>query len=149
MQDPNVLKKAPKKEMDNLLQILLIFFICAMVIVGYGTFRCKSTDFKDPLTRSIAPAPFDSFLDGWGISHFIFYGVLTFFYPDPRSMAFIWTIGVLWEIVESFFRDHPFYLSSCKYDMQTDVEGGWWYGRWQDIVMNSTGMLMGYTIAHC
>lgn len=141
--------------MDKLFQLLLIFFICAMVIVGYGTFRCNSTNFKDPLTQAIAPAPFDSFLDGWGISHFIFYGVLTFFYPDPRSMIFIWTIGVLWEIVESIFSDHPFYLSSCKYDMQTDLNNnmgknngsGWWYGRWQDIVMNSTGMLMGYTIA--
>lgn len=134
--------------MDPLVQILIVFFVCAMVIVGYGTIRCNSATFKDPLTQSVAPPPFDSFLDGWGISHLIFYGVLTFFYPDPRSMIFIWTIGIVWEIVESFFQDHPFYLSSCKNNgYEHDKGSGWWYGRWQDIVMNSIGMLMGYTVA--
>lgn len=133
--------------MNSFLQILLICLICALVIVGYGSIRCNKTDYHDPLTNSLAPPPFDRFLDGWGITHFAFYGILAYFYPQPSNLAFIWCIGVVWEVIESIFHEHPFYLSSCKYKLMTDKETGWWYGRWQDIVMNSLGMVLGYTLS--
>lgn len=93
---------------------------------------------------SFAPPPWNSFVDGWGITHFAFYMALAFFYPQHLITIFL--LGVLWELLESFFKEHPFYISKCEYKLNTDREdnGRFWYGRWQDIVMNSLGMAAGY-----
>ena len=116
-------------------------------IIAYGTYRCNTKDYVDPLTKSIGPASLNRFLDGWGITHFMFYGVLAYMFPDKRSLMFIAGLGVAWEIIEVIFKEHPFYLSDCKYPPQTDADGdGWWYGRWEDIIMNSLGMATGYII---
>jgi hypothetical protein len=32
-------------------------------------------------------------------------------------------------------------------DVVADDVSGWWYGRWQDIIMNSAGMLLGIYLA--
>lgn len=117
-----------------------------LFIVAYGTYRCKTTSFIDPLTNSVGPKSLERFLDGWGISHFLFYGTLAYMFPDKKSLIFIALLGIAWEIIESIFKDHPFYLSNCKYTIGTDKESGWWYGRWEDIVMNSLGMLTGVSL---
>ena len=64
--------------MKDIYKILILGFLAVAFIVGYGTFRCKTTDFQDPLTKSMAGPPWDLFLDGWGISHFMFYGFLAY-----------------------------------------------------------------------
>jgi hypothetical protein len=123
--------------------IITISVIVVIAIVAYGTYRCNSPNFQDPLTRSVAGPPFDRYLDGWGITHFLFYGLLAFLFP--RRIGVIFLLGVAWEIVEMIFKDHPFYLSDCKYEMTTSY-GGWWYGRWEDIVMNSAGICVGWLL---
>jgi len=122
-------------------QIVLTCFACSFLIIIYGTFRCKNSDFKDPLTASAFGHPWNRFLDGWGISHFMFYLLLA--YVFPAEWAFIFCMGVLWELIEFIFKDHPFYLSKCAYSIDTDHGAGWWYGRWEDIVMNSLGIALG------
>lgn len=130
-------------------EILAMGIVCVFVIVAYGTFRCKMAtgSYKDPLTIVFAPPPFDKFLDGWGISHFLFFALLGYMYPTRNTLIFIFLLGVLWEIIESLAKDHPFYLSKCNYTITTDDGAGWWYGRWQDIVMNTCGMFLGYALA--
>lgn len=130
------------------LLITFICFVCVLVIISYGVFRCKinNDNFVDPLTKSFAPPPFDQYLDGWGISHFSFFAILAYFFPKLEYLIFIWILGVLWEIVEYMFKDHPFYISKCSYKLTTDKGTGWWYGRWQDIVMNTLGIIVGYSL---
>lgn len=126
------------------LKIIFICIVIAFSIMAYGTYRCNRENYVDPLTMSFGPKSLSRFLDGWGITHFLFYGILAFMYPDMKSLIFIALLGVIWEIVEVIFKDHPFYLSDCKYTIQTDKEGeGWWYGRWEDIIMNTLGMITG------
>ena len=128
--------------------ILSICFVCASLIIIYGTIRCKIPGFSDPLTFSPVPAPWNRFLDGWGVSHFMFYGMLGYFYP--ARWLFITILGIIWELIETLFKDHPFYLSKCKYDLNTDggsSAAGWWYGRWEDIIMNTSGMLLGIAMS--
>lgn len=128
---------------------LTIIFICALMvlcIMAYGTYRCNREDYRDPLTTNFGPKSLEKFLDGWGISHFLFFGALAFMFSDKKSLILIAALGVTWEIIEIIFKDHPFYLSDCKYTLQTDSGEGWWYGRWEDIVMNSLGMLTGVMI---
>ena len=126
----------------KVLQILLICILTIFTIAAYGTYRCKATKFVDPLTKSFFGHPWNKFLDGWGILHFLFFMMLAYLYPTHLLLIFI--LGVIWEVVESIFHDHPFYISKCNYVLDTDHVAGWWYGRWQDIVMNSLGMILGY-----
>jgi hypothetical protein len=122
------------------LQIVIICITCVLVIVSYGTFRCHHKEFRDPLTNSIfSPNSKSSFFDGWGLLHFAFFFGLA--YAFPRHTVFIFMMGVLWELVESIMKDHPFYLSKCD-ALNTDGSSAWWYGRWQDIVMNGAGITL-------
>jgi hypothetical protein len=130
------------------IQILIICAICILTIVSYGTYRCHHKEFRDPLTNSMLnPSQRSNFFDGWGILHFAFYFGLAFAYSE--YWAFIFILGVLWEITESLMKDHPFYLSKCDAAnvLNTDGSSAWWYGRWQDLVMNGAGVLLGYLCA--
>lgn len=131
--------------LDERVQILGWGLLIALMIVAYGTFRCKTSDFKDPLTRSMFGHPWNKFLDGWGITHLLFYMALARYYPS--QWLFIWLMGAAWEVIEVIFKDHPFYISKCNYNLQTADGEGWWYGRWQDIVMNSIGIYIGHRMA--
>lgn len=129
---------------NEYVQIVSICVVAVLTIVVYGTYRCKTTSFVDPLTVALAPDPFDKYLDGWGILHFFLFMCLGYLYP--AKYIFIWVLGVAWELLEYAFKDKPFYISECKYEIDTDHGAGWWYGRWQDIVMNSLGLLSGYAL---
>lgn len=131
---------------SSYLHISIICVVIMLSIIAYGTYRCNTKDYVDPLTKSIGPVALNRFLDGWGITHFMFYGILAYMFPDKRSLIFIAGLGVTWEIIEIIFKEHPFYLADCKYPPQTDAGAGWWYGRWEDIVMNSLGMLTGFAL---
>lgn len=130
-------------------QITGVCVTCAGSIMAYGVFRCnRKTTFKDPLTIALAPPPFDKFADGWAILHFCFYATLAYIYPQSGTLAYIWCLGVTWEIIETSAKDHPFYISKNSYAFQKNSEMAcWWYGRWQDVVMNSAGMLLGWYIS--
>lgn len=121
-----------------------ILFVCAIIVFGivaYGTFRCKHQNFKDPLTVSFLGPPWDNFLDGWGLLHFGFFALLGYMFPSKLWFSFC--LGVAWEMFEYGVKDRPFYISKCDYD--TDGGKTWWYGRWQDIIMNSLGLAAGYS----
>jgi hypothetical protein len=133
--------------MNNHIKIIIINIIVSFSIAVYGTFRCNTTSFKDPLTTCVADnKEVCQFLDGWGILHFFYFMVLGYFFPQNLTTIFV--MGVLWEMIESYSADHPFYLSKCKYVITTDDKKGWWYGRWQDVVMNTLGMFCGYYLAN-
>jgi hypothetical protein len=127
--------------MNDYIKITVIGLTCVMVIILYGTYRCKNTSFVDPLTFAFAPPPLDKYFDGWGLSHLFFFMLLGYMFP--KHLLFSFALGVLWELVEYSMKEHPFYLSKCNYDLKTHKGEGWWYGRWQDIVMNGTGLLIG------
>jgi hypothetical protein len=133
--------------MNPYFAILLICFITIFVIVAYGTFRCQRTSFVDPLTKCPVGPPWDKFLDGWAITHYLFFLLLGYLYPE--HILFSWTLGVGWELVEFMAKDRPFYLSKCNYEVTTENGGGWWYGRWQDVVTNTLGLMSGLVLRKC
>lgn len=131
-----------KFKLNNYLLIGVFFGLVVATIVGYGTFRCTQKDYVDPLTKSLLPAPFDGFTDGWAFLHFACFCLITYLFPQHYIL--IWILGVSWEIIEFIFKDHPFYFSDCKYKLTTDKDEGWWYGRYEDIIVNTLGMYLGY-----
>lgn len=137
--------------MDNngFVYITVYGLVCVLIIVSYGTYRCQqATEFVDPLTKSAFSKShaLSSYLDGWGISHFAFFFLLGYLYPGVNYVLYSFCLGVLWEIFEYTIKDKPFYLSRCNY--KTGDGRTWWYGRWQDIVMNSLGLLAGAGVAN-
>lgn len=127
------------------IRIVLAFFVTVFIIVVYGTLRCK-IGFTDPLIHSLLGPPLDKYTDGWAFTHFVFYGYLAYSFPEPRNLAFVWVSGVVWELVECVFRERPFYISDCSKGVTAHGKEGWWYGRWQDVVVNTIGMAVGYTL---
>ena len=123
--------------MKDYFLIGIILLICFLSIAIYGTYRCKNPDFKDPLNKELIKN-LENYTDGWGILHLIFYSFLTYLYP--KRWKIIWMVGVLWEGLETIFKHRPFYLSECN----AKSEKEWWYGRYEDIIMNSIGMMIGY-----
>jgi hypothetical protein len=123
------------------IEITLIALLIVLSIIAYGTYRCKVLHYQDPLTFEVVKG-----VDGWSATHFVFYGVLAYFYPSWPSLVFIATLGVIWEIIETIFEDHPFYLSKCNYNVTTEDGKGWWYGRSSDIVANTLGMACGVAL---
>ena len=126
--------------------IAILSLIMILIIILYGTYRCKNSSFKDPFTKTIFPKPLKNYLDGWGLFHFLFYALLTSLYPNYWIHIFI--IGILWEIIETSVKNKPFYIGKCNVNISTDELNGWWYGRYEDIIMNSFGQLFGYWIAN-
>lgn len=126
--------------------ILALCSIAVVAVVCYGTLRCSSPKFWDPLTKALLPPPWDQFTDGWALTHFVLFAVIGYLFPRLQYLAFAWGLGVLWELVESSLRDRPFYLSKCHYKVDSKAKAGWWYGRWQDIVTNTAGLATGYFI---
>lgn len=133
------------KTINNYILIVIFFAIIVGLIVAYGTFRCTRKNYVDPLTKSLLPEPFDGFTDGWAFLHFTCFLLITYLFPSQYVL--IWVAGVVWEIVEFLFKDHPFYFSDCKYVLTTDKNGGWWYGRYEDIIVNTLGMYLGYCLS--
>lgn len=124
----------------KLLLVLVYFCLCVFAIMAYGTYRCRTDGFEDPLTQSIVDKePWNHYVDGWGLLHFWFFALLT--YTFPSHWCVIALGGVLWEYIEMQFKEKPFYLAKCN--VVKGEKKNWWYGRWEDIVMNSLGMLFG------
>ncbi len=120
----------------------LFIIVCISFIVLYGIWRCMYPKYTDPFTQTLIGGPsMSKFTDGWGIFHFIFFGLITYAFPQYIVHTFIF--GIIWEIIESLSKSKPFYTPICNTLIDTDQVQGWWYGRWQDIVMNTLGQAFG------
>lgn len=123
-----------------LIIVVLYLILCVLAIMAYGTYRCRTDGFEDPLTQSVVDRePWNRYIDGWGILHFWFFAMLA--YNFPSHWCLILLAGVLWEYIEMQFKEKPFYLAKCN--VASAEKKNWWYGRWEDLVMNSLGMLFG------
>jgi len=140
-----LLPQAFPMRMSQLWLVTAVLLACVFSIVAYGTFRCRQNEFHDPLTQSVIEGePWNRYLDGWGVLHFWFFALVTFYFPS--CWPYILVAGVLWECVELMFKERPFYLAKCT--AHNETKKNWWYGRWEDIVMNSLGMLCGLWLVH-
>jgi len=130
--------------MLNKLIYYFLFILSILVIGVYGRYRCTHTDFKDPLETQLFYE-----LDGWSVSHYIFYALIGFLYPDQFFLTLI--LGICWELFEHYYgTQRPGWLGgygdcpALASDKTTD--GNWWYGKWTDIICNILGFLTGQYI---
>ena len=134
-------------KMDDKMKILLISLACAGLILWYGNYRCNNPGFKDPL---IAGKTICKVCDLWSVSHFVFFLVIGYLFPNEIKFAF--TLGVIWEVFEFLVgtkANVPFLsifygLSECKSSPHlTGKKQQWIYHEWTDIGMNLAGLLIG------
>ncbi len=137
--------------LSNIQQIYLIGVVCAVIIILYGIYRCKNPDFKDPLNIRMETEnkTISNIFNGWAMSHFVFYATLGYFYPQHYIAIFI--MGVIWELYEMFLQsEQPWYvkyIGNCN--VGTDqTTSPWWYGQYEDIIVNGTGILLGVYLSH-
>ena len=128
------------------IDILKIFCIIGLIILMISYLKCKKiiSNKYDILTKNYNFTKYDflnQYIDGWGLSHLLLYGIMTFIYPN--QWQFIFLIGVVWEIIEFIFSFMPIfkcYLLNHQRDQVTE----WWYARFEDIFMNWLGIIIGY-----
>ena len=130
------------KNNDNIKFILYVLILIAPLsfIFSYGKYRCTHKSYKDPLENEILYK-----LDGWSATHFIWYLIVGYFFPKTFVTTTI--VGIGWELFEQYYgKERPGWLGSygdCTNLATNNVSGNWWYGKWTDIICNTTGFLIG------
>ena len=140
--------------MDKNLQLIAGGLFVVILIIIYGQFRCAFPGFSDPLSIHGMV-----YVDGWLLSHFILFALAGYFFPKHFYVAVI--IGILWELVEYSFGIHTPKLLKCedqpkkakfqylnrnKDKTLAEKNDAWWYGRYEDVVVDILGFMTGYFI---
>ena len=126
--------------------LILMLFICICLIFSYHSFICSRNDkFKDPLLTNYGIWD----LNGWSLTHIVFFGLLGYFFP--KRFVLIMIIGIIWEIVEEkcmYYMIKDIEILNCKKENSKISEIGsmWWFGRLSDVFMDAIGFGIGYMI---
>jgi len=131
--------KRPERPVNYV--IYAIFLIIPIIFIAlYWYYRCHNRPYKDPLEISII-----SDLDGWSITHIIFFMILGYNFPNTFILSII--IGILWELCEYTLGKNRIPLLEECYNLSTDKQdGNWWYAKWSDVLLNIIGFLIGKAI---
>lgn len=121
--------------------ILIWCTICVIIIFLYGKYRCDNPDYNDILLTKLNIGD----LDGWSISHFTFFFILGYLYPQKIKLTVF--LGILWEIFEYLYDNYkPTFLDGFGHCVTTDPKKKnviWWYGKISDIFVNYSGFVIG------
>jgi len=133
---------------ENLsLKYLLIGSIAPIIVFFYGWYRCKNIKgHRDLLEFSLFKNSKDYGVDGWLLSHYVFFVVLGYLFPNTLRISFL--AGLSWEIFEWYCGTYkPKCLEGigfCESPSGAKNNGKvWWYWKWQDPVVNLLGFIMG------
>jgi hypothetical protein len=104
-------------------------------------------DRDDPLRYSLVNLPIlRDMTDGWALSHFMFYSMLGFLYPDLFGTAML--VSISWELLEfalSRFTPGkvPLHEDTALVEKKADVHGDFWYAKPTDPLVNACAFLFG------
>jgi hypothetical protein len=132
-----------------------IFIVVVLVIILYGCFLRK-TRARDVLAKRLFDHPVCQEIDGWSVSHLVFFGLLGFLYPG-HHLQFL-AVGVFWEGVETALGQNVLKVRGARLQLigdqdeagfSTDEGEGeaYWYGKGSDIIMNNLGYAVGSALA--
>lgn len=130
-----------------------VYIVCVLAIIVYGYF-IRRTKTRDVLAKRIYHHPICQDIDGWSVSHFMFFGLLGVLFPGHHLQFFM--TGVFWEIIESALGQNNFEVSGRRLQLvgDQDADGNttgkddaFWYGKESDIVMDVAGYCLGSALA--
>tara|TARA_B100001093_G_scaffold204157_1_gene196251 strand:+ start:114 stop:569 length:456 start_codon:yes stop_codon:yes gene_type:complete len=134
--------KKEVKFLDKMYFFLL--FLSVSFILFYGKYRCDHIkDHKDLLDFDIFKNSRKYELNGWSISHLLFYMLLGYLYHEVLFITMF--LSIIWELLETFVGKYkPKFMDGwgfCQTEKkQTKV---WWYGKFSDPFINLFGLLLG------
>ena len=127
-------------------QLVITVIILCIVVIEIGHFY--RDEIQSKLKNPIVQVP--SFtIDWWSASHFMLFAFIGFVIPKRTTEAII--VGTGWEIFEDFMAsDKHTQLADCKKEGHSiwchGVQDSYWYGKWDDIFMNTLGYVVGNEI---
>jgi hypothetical protein len=130
-----------------------LYIVAIILIILYGYFLRK-TKTKDILAKRIYHHPICQEIDGWSITHLVFFGLLGFLYPG-HYLQFL-AAGIIWEVIETGLGQNRFEVSGKRLQLigEQDDEGNstgkkdaYWYGKESDIVVDVVGYTIGSFLA--
>ena len=125
----------------------LVGSIAPMIVFFYGWYRCKYiTKHKDILEFSLLKNSKKYGVDGWLLSHYLFFVMMGYIFPNTLRISVI--SGLIWEIFEWYCGEYkPKCLEGvgfCKSPSGSKNRGKvWWYWKWQDPIANTLGFMTG------
>jgi len=123
---------------DILKPCLIILGLIMIYSIVIHTFI--KTKEGDPLIR-MESKYFGNFLNGWTITHFIFFMYLGYYYPKCEKNVLI--LGIVWEFLEwSIGELFPILFPKLAFNIDP-FWTSWYYGKIEDIIMNYIGFKMG------
>jgi hypothetical protein len=143
----NLLNKYKSEFKSIDLKYPIPFIICVVIIALYGKYRCDNiTNHKDILEFSLFKGSERFHLDGWTITHFSFFLLIGYLYPNTLFISM--TIGVIWELMETFVgvMKPKMILGYGFCELPGNKYKVWWYGKWSDPIVNFFGFLLGKRI---
>lgn len=128
--------------------ITLILISVIFIMIGHKWRDQIQTKLKYP----IATIP-EHVLDGWSVTHFALFAIFGIIKPGyPLTFLFI---GAGWELLEDVLAaDKNTQIVDCKgskdniikFLMCNGLQDDYWYGKWDDIVVNLLGYLVGSAV---
>lgn len=125
------------------------FLVAAIfLIIIYGLILRKF-GLCDILEGKIIDRP-ELMLDGWGVTHILFFMLLGFTYSGHPIAILI--VGALWECIETILGQNKFMIGKNRLQLVGDQDRdgrptgdteAYWYGRSSDVLMNSIGYMFG------
>ena len=141
---------------DTRVPCVVFYIVCVLLIVVYGIFL-RRTKTRDPLARRLFHHPVCQDIDGWSISHLLFFGLLGAFFPGHYLQFLL--IGIGWEVVETGLGQNRLEVSGKRLQLigGQDADGlsndadatcdddssAYWYGKESDIIMDMLGYALG------
>ena len=137
-------------------RVTLVAVLCVaviMVIFAYGAL-IRWLGMPDPLERTIVDHPLAQQIDGWSVSHLLFFAVLGLLVPN-RHLLFL-GIGFGWEVVETVLGQVDVRVSGQRVQLVGDIsdkgqvdDAAYWYGKESDIIVNILGYSIGSALTGC
>jgi hypothetical protein len=133
---------------------IAVYIVCVILIVLYGWFLRK-TETKDRLAVPFCPDnPLIADIDGWSITHFLFFGLLGAMYPGHYIQFAL--VGIGWELVETALGQNKIEVSGKRLQLVGDQDDdgkptgdddAYWYGRQSDVLIDVLGYILGSALA--
>lgn len=132
---------------NNQIIILYILITICIFIVINGYYKCKKNNVffikYDILSKNYNFTNIkllNNYLNGWALSHFMLFFILTYIYPSEWKFLII--AGIIWEIIEYALSMKNFnYICNNK-----NKYYNFWYAQYEDIIMNILGIITAFTI---
>jgi hypothetical protein len=130
---------------------LYIVVVLVIIIYGYLLRRTGRTDF---LAREIYHHPICQNIDGWSVTHLVFFGALGLLFPGHYFQFLL--VGIGWEIIETGLGQNKIEISGRRMQLlgeqdedgnSTNKDDAYWYGKESDIIMDMIGYCIGSAVA--